>query len=361
MHTSTYSRTLEEHRVIVKELAPPPYPPQPVRQWKFGEMTVYTPMNVDGPYPTFLFVPGNAFVASEQYYTEYVCSNIAGQTKCQVIAVNQPLAPEFPFPRGLEDLYKTLCLLFERKPSALKIDFNNFAIGGYSSGGNFAALLCLMARFKGFPIAREILISPTLDLARVPKGFEEFESLDTAISEGFVKWFVSKYLPNHILPSYPFASPLWINDRCFKGNASVNIFYGEHDRFRGDSECFSVKLKGQCVPVQPLMFKGENHGFLWHNPEVLRAVSAHLISAISGFPVPRLIPCRSQPSLKTKRDIGINERKIKGAITPDKELKHSSDQNALLLYSYRPRKPKALKETEENTYKVVRSCYQKKF
>ncbi|KAL4242813.1 AB hydrolase superfamily protein [Abortiporus biennis] len=83
-----------------------------------------------------------------------------------VVSVDYRLAPEYPFPTGLDDSYEALkwCLT---NAQALRVDSSKGVIvGGTSSGANFAAVIALRARedqfFKdgGFSVTGQILQSP---------------------------------------------------------------------------------------------------------------------------------------------------------------------------------------------------------
>lgn len=291
-----FIRTVAYHRNLVSRLSPI-LKPANVSHKDYRLITVYKPIDAsDGPLPTILYVPGNAFVASETGYTHFICSHIAEYSRCQVIVIKHALAPEHQFPIGFQNVKNTVHALLSdtENPFALKIDKTRVAITGYSSGGNLAALMTIEAKKQNIPIARQILISPITDLSRSLKGFENYEQADTAISEQFVKWFLDLYIPKGFASNHPKLSPLWKNERELQKLPPTDIVFGEMDRFRGDSESYGDKLARAGNVVHSLKVKQQNHGFLWHNVKVINAISARLALSFGTEPIEK--PLKSTES-----------------------------------------------------------------
>ena len=80
-----------------------------------------------------------------------------------VVSVEYRLAPEHPFPAGLEDCYAALQWL-HAEASALGVDRTRVLVNGGSAGGGLAAGLALLARDRGGPaICFQYLGIPELD------------------------------------------------------------------------------------------------------------------------------------------------------------------------------------------------------
>ena len=313
-----FSPELVRHRKIVSRLSPNAAPAQiPFRDYE--SYRVYRPAISFDAYPTLIYIPGNAFIASEQDYTHFICTHIVAQSRCQVIMVKHPLAPEHPFPAGLEAAYKTTRLLLSDSVGIkmLKINKSQIAIAGYSSGGNFAALIAIQAKIHKLPIARQILISPVTDLSRSFNGFEEFQDKDRNISEQFVAWFSSLYAPKPTW-RFPLVSPRWASDVDLQSLPPTDLIFGELDRFRGDSEVYGQRLIGLGNRVNTVMFKNETHGLLWHNMAVVQTISGRLSVAFGTEPVQRSLSIKmtkedKQENIKGEK-VGI-QSVIENAVT----------------------------------------------
>jgi acetyl esterase/lipase len=86
-----------------------------------------------------------------------------------IVSAEYRLAPEHPFPAGVEDCYAALAWTAEHA-AELGIDAQRLVVGGGSAGGGLAAACSLMARDRGGPaLAGQMLIYPMLD-DRTAKG-----------------------------------------------------------------------------------------------------------------------------------------------------------------------------------------------
>lgn len=117
---------------------------------------IYSPEE-EGDYPVLLFFHGGGWVTGNIDSYSKVCANMAKMTNHKVVSVDYRLAPEYPFPLGLEDCYQVAKAFITNK----EINNKNVTLIGDSAGGNLAAALSLMARDrKEFLINKQILIYP---------------------------------------------------------------------------------------------------------------------------------------------------------------------------------------------------------
>ncbi|MEJ0043498.1 MAG: alpha/beta hydrolase [Rhizomicrobium sp.] len=102
--------------------------------------------------PLHLYCHGGGFVIGSALSGEMdgPLSRRAAAADCVVASVEYALAPEHPFPAGIEDCYRALTGLAVRAEE-LGLAAQAISVGGASSGGNFAAVLALMAKDRGGP------------------------------------------------------------------------------------------------------------------------------------------------------------------------------------------------------------------
>ena len=122
---------------------------------------IFTPPEYAG-HRVLVFFHGGGWVTGNIDSYDGVCADMASMTGQMVISVDYRLAPEHPFPAGLEDCYaaaREVCLggsLLPFCPQAEEV-----TIIGDSAGGNLAAAVSLMARDREeFLPKRQILIYP---------------------------------------------------------------------------------------------------------------------------------------------------------------------------------------------------------
>lgn len=117
---------------------------------------IYSP-GEGADYPVLLFFHGGGWVTGNIDTYSKVCANMARMTEHKVVSVDYRLAPEHPFPAGLEDCY-TVARAFI---SNSNINNREVILIGDSAGGNLAAALSIMARDrKEFHVKKQILVYP---------------------------------------------------------------------------------------------------------------------------------------------------------------------------------------------------------
>lgn len=90
------------------------------------------------------------------------CSRVADELGALVVSVDYRLAPENPYPAGLDDCYRALRWL-HANAIKLGIDPARIAVGGDSAGGGLAAALAQRAHDTGLPVRFQLLVYPMLD------------------------------------------------------------------------------------------------------------------------------------------------------------------------------------------------------
>ncbi len=122
-----------------------------------------SPEPSEEPLPGFLEIHGGGFIFGTVDMMDGWCQMIAARVGVVVVSVDYRLAPEHPFPAGIEDCYAALEWMHAHA-SELRIDPARIAIGGQSAGGGLAAGLALLARDRGGPpICFQLLEIPEID------------------------------------------------------------------------------------------------------------------------------------------------------------------------------------------------------
>jgi acetyl esterase len=124
---------------------------------------VYAPTDSDGSLrPGYVNIHGGGFVMGDLDTFEQAPVDVAA-SGVVVVAPDYRLAPEHPFPAGLEDCYAAPEWL-AGNAAELGVDPQRIAVGGESAGGGLAAAVALLARDRqGPPICFQLLDIPELD------------------------------------------------------------------------------------------------------------------------------------------------------------------------------------------------------
>ncbi|MDQ4032251.1 MAG: alpha/beta hydrolase [Actinomycetota bacterium] len=124
---------------------------------------IYRPGGHPEPSPVLIYLHGGGFVLGDLDTIHSSATRIADQVGVVVVSVDYRLAPEYPFPAGLEDCYAVLEWIAWHA-GELGIDPRRIGVGGESSGGGLAAAVTLLARDRGGPhLCFQCLLSPELD------------------------------------------------------------------------------------------------------------------------------------------------------------------------------------------------------
>lgn len=124
---------------------------------------IYTPRDAREPMPCIYHIHGGGFVGGGAAQLEPLHRHLTYELSCIIVSVDYRLAPENPFPAGIEDCYAGLVWTFANA-KALGVDATRIGVMGESAGGGLAAALALLARDRGvYQLAFQHLIYPMLD------------------------------------------------------------------------------------------------------------------------------------------------------------------------------------------------------
>lgn len=124
---------------------------------------LFTPQHAKLPMPAVIHIHGGGYVMGKPEEHLQENAELAQHCGCMVISVDYRLAPENPYPGGLDDCHTVLAWLHASAP-ALGVDRARIALKGESAGGGLAACLAQKARDEGrHALCAQILIAPMLD------------------------------------------------------------------------------------------------------------------------------------------------------------------------------------------------------
>ncbi len=244
---------------------PPPEHPTPVARIEAREIP-----GADGPIAARIFYPdsddaplllyfhGGGWVVGDVSSHDEVCRQLCAGAGCVVISVNYRLAPETPFPGGLEDCYAATRWAADQA-DALGGDAKRLVVAGDSAGGNLAAAVCLLARDRGGPdIYHQLLIYPVTD-----RDFDRPSYRENAdgylLTRGMMQWFWQQYLSDPDQADNPLAVPLHGD---LSGLPAATVITAGFDPLRDEGQAFAAKLIAAGVEVEHREFKGMIHGFV---------------------------------------------------------------------------------------------------
>jgi acetyl esterase len=223
-----------------------------------GEIPVriYTPEG-QGPFPVLVFYHGGGWVIGSIKTHDDICRVLARDVPALVVSVDYRLAPEHPFPAGVEDSYAALAWVAENAAS-IGGDPTNLAVGGDSAGGNISAVVAILARDRGGPrLAHQLLIYPATDMRGDTVSMRE-NGTGYFLTHDIMTWFSNHYVSAQERLS-PHASPLLATD--LRGLPPATVITAEFDPLRDEGEAYAARLREFDVPAEATRYDGMIHGF----------------------------------------------------------------------------------------------------
>ena len=224
---------------------------------------VYRP-HAGTPAPTVVYLHGGGFVIGDLDTHDVTARILALDVGAVVVSVDYALAPEHPFPAGLDDAWSAF-----RDVASRVGDFggdpDRLVVAGDSAGANLAAVTAIRARDEGVALAAQLLAYPTVD----PGG--EYPSR-TENADGYfltaddMAWFSAQYLgvpvdsaEAHERAKDPRVAPLLAP--TLAGVAPAVIATAQYDPLRDEGAAYARALEAAGVTVWHRTFPGMIHGF----------------------------------------------------------------------------------------------------
>ncbi|MDN3059767.1 alpha/beta hydrolase [Streptomyces sp. SRF1] len=146
---------------------------------------------------------GGGFVVGTAAGAVGLASAVGRTAGAESIAVDYRLAPEHPFPAGLDDVVAAYTTLLDSGTPESSI-----AIVGESAGGNLVLATLVALRDRRLPLpACAVVMSPFVDLTLDTSSRSGKAELDPALSTSALRRRISEYLADTD-PRHPLASPL---------------------------------------------------------------------------------------------------------------------------------------------------------
>lgn len=219
----------------------------------------------DAPMPVVVFFHGGGWVLGDLDSYDGLMRALSALSGAILISVNYRLAPENPFPAGLQD-----CIAATRwiagHAHALGTDSNRLAVMGDSAGGNLAAAVCLDAALRrDIPIAAQYLIYPVIDVSaphesypsRIEYGNGDFLLTRDAI-EATRNWYLGSDADAAAID--PRVSPLFAAGLI--GLPPTYIMTAGHDPLRDEAKAYAALLTRAGVETRYQCFDTAIHAFL---------------------------------------------------------------------------------------------------
>lgn len=205
-----------------------------------------------------VYFHGGGYVIGELDTHDDICRLICRNTGLQVLSVDYRLAPEHPFPAGIEDADHVVQWV-QQNAEKFSIEKSSVLVGGDSAGATIAAATANNFS-KTEPLLAQLLFYPGTDKSRVWDSYEKF-GYKYFLNIADRDWFYAHYMDNsETLAEDPNISPLKFD---FTSSATPGVIVtAGFDVLRDEGRVYADKLKTSKAQINHFHFGNLTHGFV---------------------------------------------------------------------------------------------------
>ncbi|MEF2978916.1 alpha/beta hydrolase [Subtercola sp. YIM 133946] len=228
-------------------------------------LTILQSPHATGPRPCVYLIHGGGMIAGTRMLRLDALAEWVLEFGVTVVSVDYRLAPEHPFPAGIDDCYAGLTWIHDNA-AAFSIDTDFVIVNGASAGGGLAFAVALMARDLGAPAISHLIVQcPMLD--------DRNESPSSWELDGDGPWDRRSNLTAwHALlgdaaggpDTSPYAAPARAHD--LGGLPPTYLDVGQVETFRDETLQFATRLSQAGVVLEFHLWPGAWHGFDYSAP-----------------------------------------------------------------------------------------------
>lgn len=221
-------------------------------------LRIYTPA-AQGPLPVLVFAHGGCWTFCSIDSHDQLCRFLAREAACIVVSVDYALAPEAPYPHGLDDFHAAVLWCFDHAGD-IGGDPARIAVTGDSAGGNLSAAVARrMATDPKRKLRLQLLIYPICDATKFSGGSMDRYATGYFFTKNILAWTASLYSKNSD-PANPEISPL-LGD-IPQNLAPAYFLIAECDILRDQALAYAKKLHAAGVPVDACLYLAVPHAFV---------------------------------------------------------------------------------------------------
>jgi acetyl esterase len=234
---------------------------------------LYVPVQAGGPAPVLVYFHGGGWVFGSIETHDPFCQLLSEAAGIFILSVDYPLAPEHPFPAGLEDSVAALRWAAGHL-GKWGCDVTRLAIGGDSAGANLAAAAAnrLCARPDSPALRAQLLLFPVTDHPSGKHPSYTENATGYGLDANLMNWLWQQYAPG-VSPDEPDVSLLRLKQVPALPPAFVAT--AEYDPLRDEGIAYAEKLRAAGIKVTHFHAPDMHHNFLVHPGTVARFPQCH--------------------------------------------------------------------------------------
>jgi acetyl esterase len=220
---------------------------------------LFVPRNAAPKSPGLLYLHGGGFVIGSISTHDRLVRELAERLGARVLSIEYALAPEHPYPQGLDDCMDCARWL-SAHGDALGMRPDQLLIGGDSAGANLSAATLVRLRDEGSPplFAAAILLYGRF-AAGVTESLQAWGDRELMLSRRQMRWFADACASGGAPRSGPYLAPV---EADLRGLPPAILVVGTLDPLLSDSQLFATALQKAGVPAELHVYADGIHAFL---------------------------------------------------------------------------------------------------
>ena len=196
-----------------------------------------------------IYLHGGMFVLGSIETYKPMVSHFASAFSTKVLFIEYALAPEKPFPNGVNDILKVYRQLIRKYPDA------KITLMGDSAGGGLAATLIKIASEEKLRMPSGVIfLSPWLYLRGNTESYETRKELDPILTKEKLMEYAGYYVANNWNEADP-------GQFTFNSFPPLLILVGSNEILFDDSKLFYEKIKLLQPNTQMKEYENQIHGW----------------------------------------------------------------------------------------------------
>lgn len=257
---------------------------------------LYTPPDAKAPLPVLVYFHGGGWAAGSLATHDPFCRLLCAAAGVLILSVEYRLAPEHPYPAGLEDALAAYRWAAENAPS-FGGDAQRLALGGDSAGANLAAVAAnrICKRGEEARPAALMLLYPVMDHPSAGHASYRERGTGCGLEASRMEWFWDMYAAG-IPPENPEISPLRTD--VMPALPPSLVATAEYDPLRDEGLKYAKKLRAAGNAVTHLHARDMHHNFSVNPESVMRfPQSAEALKKFAAWLNATMKPSPTEPRL----------------------------------------------------------------
>ncbi len=256
-HAPAAARLHLAAQVSVVDALPPPGVTTADHRADGVPVRLYTPPAPLAGAAAIVYFHGGGWVTGSIATHDGLCRRLAVGARCRVVSVEYRLAPEHPFPAGIEDAVAAFRWVV-RHAGELGVDASRVAVAGDSAGGGLSAVVARRTRGDAHRPALQALIYPGLDATFSAPSHATLGS-GYLLTREAMDWYLDQYARG-VDREHPDLSPLLAADLA--GLPPALIYTAGFDPLRDEGRLYGERLRALGVEARHTELPGLIHGFV---------------------------------------------------------------------------------------------------